>query len=40
VEDGPKIEDDFRQLRGSKSTKNHPARDMQDTFFCRDGKLP
>ncbi len=39
VEDGPKIEDDFHNFEALNLPKNHPARDMQDTFFCRDGKL-
>ena len=37
VEDGPKIEDDFHNFEALNLPKNHPARDMQDTFFCRDG---
>lgn len=39
VEDGPKVEDDFHNFEALNLPKNHPARDMQDTFFCRDGKL-
>ena len=39
VEDGPKIEDDFHNFEALNLPKNHPARDMQDTFFCKDGKL-
>jgi phenylalanyl-tRNA synthetase alpha chain len=37
VEDGPKIEDDFHNFEALNLPKNHPARDMQDTFFCKDG---
>ena len=37
IEDGPKIEDDFHNFEALNLPKNHPARDMQDTFFCRDG---
>ena len=37
VEDGPKVEDDFHNFEALNLPKNHPARDMQDTFFCRDG---
>jgi len=39
VEEGPIIEDDFHNFEALNLPKNHPARDMQDTFFCRDGKL-
>jgi len=39
VEDGPKIEDDFHNFEALNLPKNHPAREMQDTFFCKDGKL-
>ena len=37
VEDGPKIEDDFHNFEALNLPKNHPAREMQDTFFCKDG---
>jgi phenylalanyl-tRNA synthetase alpha chain len=37
VEDGPKVEDDFHNFEALNLPKNHPARDMQDTFFCKDG---
>ena len=39
VEDGPKIEDDFHNFEALNLPKNHPAREMQDTFFCKDGKV-
>ena len=39
IEDGPKIEDDFHNFEALNLPKNHPARDMQDTFFCRDGAV-
>jgi len=39
IEDGPKIEDDFHNFEALNLPKNHPARDMQDTFFCGDKKL-
>jgi len=39
VEVGPMVEDDFHNFEALNLPKNHPARDMQDTFFCRDGKL-
>ncbi|MCH9741531.1 MAG: phenylalanine--tRNA ligase subunit alpha [Epsilonproteobacteria bacterium] len=37
IEDGPKVEDDFHNFEALNLPKNHPARDMQDTFFCKDG---
>ena len=39
IEDGPKIEDDFHNFEALNLPKNHPARDMQDTFFCQDGAV-
>jgi len=39
IEDGPKIEDDFHNFEALNLPKNHPARDMQDTFFCKDGAV-
>jgi len=39
VEDGQVIEDDFHNFEALNLPKNHPARDMQDTFFFKDGKL-
>jgi phenylalanyl-tRNA synthetase alpha chain len=39
IEDGPKIEDDFHNFEALNLPKNHPARDMQDTFFCGDGAV-
>ncbi|SHO80543.1 Phenylalanyl-tRNA synthetase alpha chain [hydrothermal vent metagenome] len=39
VESGPMIEDDFHNFEALNLPKYHPARDMQDTFFCADGKL-
>jgi len=39
IEDGPKIEDDFHNFEALNLPKNHPARDMQDTFFFKDGAV-
>jgi phenylalanyl-tRNA synthetase alpha chain len=39
VEDGPLIEDDFHNFEALNLPQNHPARDMQDTFFCKDKRL-
>ncbi len=37
VESGPLVEDDFHNFEALNLPKNHPARDMQDTFFTKDG---
>ncbi len=39
IEDGPKVEDDFHNFEALNLPKNHPARDMQDTFFFEDGAV-
>ncbi|MEA2027618.1 MAG: phenylalanine--tRNA ligase subunit alpha [Campylobacterota bacterium] len=39
VEVGPMIEDDFHNFEALNLPKNHPARDMQDTFFFADKKM-
>ena len=39
VESGPLVENDFNNFEALNLPKNHPARDMQDTFFFKDGKL-
>jgi len=39
VEEGPSIENDFNNFEALNLPKNHPAREMQDTFFCKDGQL-
>jgi phenylalanyl-tRNA synthetase alpha chain len=39
VEEGPNIENDFNNFEALNLPKNHPAREMQDTFFCKDGQL-
>jgi phenylalanyl-tRNA synthetase alpha chain len=35
VEDGPEIEDDWHNFSALNFPENHPAREMQDTFFIR-----
>jgi len=39
VEDGPMVEDDFHNFEALNLPKYHPARDMQDTFYFKDGGL-
>ena len=39
VESGPMVEDDFHNFEALNLPKNHPARDMQDTFYFSDGTL-
>ena len=39
VETGPLIEDDFHNFEALNLPKYHPARDMQDTFYFKDGTL-
>jgi len=39
VESGPFVEDDFTNFEALNLPKNHPAREMQDTFFFKDGNL-
>ena len=40
VESGPEIEDDYHNFEALNIPKDHPARDMQDTFFVEgDGLL-
>jgi phenylalanyl-tRNA synthetase alpha chain len=36
---GPDIEDDYHNFEALNFPKDHPARDMQDTFFVSNGKL-
>ncbi|MEO1051327.1 MAG: phenylalanine--tRNA ligase subunit alpha [Bacteroidota bacterium] len=35
VEEGPEIEDDWHNFTALNFPKNHPAREMQDTFFIK-----
>ncbi|MDR1614342.1 MAG: phenylalanine--tRNA ligase subunit alpha [Campylobacteraceae bacterium] len=39
IEDGPLVEDDFHNFEALNLPKFHPARDMQDTFYFKDGSL-
>ncbi|BCD61899.1 phenylalanyl-tRNA synthetase alpha chain [Nitratiruptor sp. YY08-26] len=39
IETGPLVEDDFHNFEALNLPKYHPARDMQDTFYFKDGKL-
>ena len=39
VENGPEIESDFYNFESLNIPKNHPARDMQDTFYLRENFL-
>jgi phenylalanyl-tRNA synthetase alpha chain len=39
VETGPMVEDDFHNFEALNLPKYHPARDMQDTFYFKDGGL-
>lgn len=39
VVDGPEIEDDYHNFEALNFPPNHPARDMQDTFFIGDDIL-
>lgn len=38
VSSGPEIEDDWHNFTALNFPKNHPARDMQDTFFIQKGE--
>ena len=39
VESGPEIESDFYNFESLNIPKNHPARDMQDTFYLKNNLL-
>ncbi len=39
VETGPLVENDFHNFEALNLPKYHPARDMQDTFYFKDGNL-
>lgn len=39
VEDGPEIETDFYNFEALNIPEDHPARDMHDTLFTKNGKL-
>ena len=40
VADGPEIEDDWHNFTALNLPENHPARDMQDTFYVEAGNGP
>lgn len=37
VSEGPEVEDDWHNFSALNFPENHPARDMQDTFFAEEG---
>ena len=39
VEKGPEIEDDYHNFEALNIPQDHPARDMQDTFFVEGGRV-
>jgi len=39
VAEGPEIEDDFHNFEALNFPVDHPAREMQDTFFVEDGRV-
>lgn len=39
IGEGPEIETDFYNFEALNIPQNHPARDMQDTFYFEDGRL-
>ncbi len=39
IEAGPLVEDEFHNFEALNLPDYHPARDMQDTFYFKDGKL-
>ena len=39
VEDGLEIQTEFNNFEGVNIPKNHPARDMQDTYYLENGQL-
>ena len=40
IAEGPEIEDDWHNFSALNFEDNHPARDMQDTFFVENGENP
>lgn len=36
IQDGPEVESEYYNFEGLNIPKDHPARDMQDTFFIKD----
>jgi phenylalanyl-tRNA synthetase alpha chain len=39
IKEGPEIEDDYHNFEALNIPKHHPARAMQDTFYCEDGMV-
>jgi len=39
IMDGPEVEDEFHNFDALNIPPDHPARDMQDTFWLKDGRL-
>ena len=39
IADGPEVETDFYNFEALNFTDDHPAREMQDTFYTKDGTL-
>lgn len=39
IMDGPEVETDYNNFAALNFTDDHPARDMQDTFYTEDGNL-
>lgn len=39
IKEGPCVEDDFHNFEALNLPKHHPARDMQDTFYLKDGAV-
>ena len=39
IEEGPLVEDDFHNFEALNLPAYHPARDMQDTFYCNDNSV-
>ncbi len=39
IEEGPLVEDEFHNFEALNLPAYHPARDMQDTFYCNDGAV-
>ena len=39
IVDGPEVESDYYNFEALNIPKNHPARDMQDTFWLDNGQL-
>ena len=40
VYDGPEVDDDYHCFEALNMPPDHPARDMQDTFYLKDGRAP